>query len=238
MSTANEEDSLDSYMKSLKEPQLEKQTISRLKSELIKLKQDYAQVTKLLNLAKPAEMPALQSQTSSAQSDVGNKNKLLPVFGKKKKIKVEKPAATIVKPETVENDEGEELEDEDEDNENKNKVAKSENISVSSSISEKQKSGDDPEISNIENKVVVDELSVVNKTEIEIKKSVSKPSGTPRKKENEQQFRSEKKPNDKMKKNVSKPYPKDGYSEDYSMWVPPSNQSGDGRTSLNDKLGY
>lgn len=35
-----------------------------------------------------------------------------------------------------------------------------------------------------------------------------------------------------------KQYDQDVHSEDYSTWIPPQNQSGDGRTSLNDKYGY
>ena len=30
----------------------------------------------------------------------------------------------------------------------------------------------------------------------------------------------------------------DASDEKYATWVPPSNQTGDGRTSLNEKLGY
>jgi len=47
----------------------------------------------------------------------------------------------------------------------------------------------------------------------------------------------------KNKKSEKSKYPKrqydqDTHSDDYSMWVPPQNQSGDGRTNLNDKYGY
>lgn len=44
----------------------------------------------------------------------------------------------------------------------------------------------------------------------------------------------------KMEKSkiMKKQYDQDVHSEDYSTWTPPQNQSGDGRTSLNDKYGY
>lgn len=39
-------------------------------------------------------------------------------------------------------------------------------------------------------------------------------------------------------KSIKKHYDQDVHSEDYSTWLPPQDQSGDGRTSLNDKYGY
>lgn len=39
-------------------------------------------------------------------------------------------------------------------------------------------------------------------------------------------------------KNLKGHYDEDIYSNDYSTWIPPQDQTGDGRTSLNDKYGY
>lgn len=43
---------------------------------------------------------------------------------------------------------------------------------------------------------------------------------------------------EKAAKELQKGYDEDKFREDYSMWLPPENQSGDGKTSLNEKFGY
>lgn len=102
-------------MQELKTPKLDKQTVSKLKSQLTKLKQDHSSVIKLINLAKPADLPPLVAQYElQSSTDAANKNKLLPVFGKRKKLKVQlpaKPKETAEQSNSVENEE--EVEEED-----------------------------------------------------------------------------------------------------------------------------
>lgn len=43
---------------------------------------------------------------------------------------------------------------------------------------------------------------------------------------------------EKSSKGIKRHYDQDEYSDDYSTWLPPQNQTGDGRTNLNDKYGY
>lgn len=91
----NEEDSLDNYMKELKQIKLDKHTISKLKSDLFKLKQDLVNVIKLANIAKPTSLPRLIAENSENfkcfPSGSSLKNKL-PIFGKRLKVKVQMPA--------------------------------------------------------------------------------------------------------------------------------------------------
>lgn len=205
-------------MKSLKEPQLEKQTVSRLKSELVKLKQEYAQVCKLLNLAKPADLPALVPQSESS-----NKSKLLPVFGKKKKIQIEKPV--IAKPEQIQNND-------DDDNEEEVEEEVNENEKTEKAVDESKTVDVLKEPEDIKSKEVV---NPVKKSDDEVKMEISSKGNSSIQKKPKS---TDKKQSEKVKKSVPKQYPKEGFSDDYNMWVPPSNQTGDGRTSLNDKLGY
>lgn len=123
-SSSADEDSLDSYMKELKESKPDKQTISKLKSELVALKVEHINIVKLVNLAKPADLPPLVINSKSVGDQQGSsgvvKGKTLPLFGKRPKIKVQLP----VKPstdKTAENMDVDEEKEEEEEEEEKEK---------------------------------------------------------------------------------------------------------------------
>lgn len=287
-------------MKSLKEPQLEKQTISKLKSELVRLKREYDQVNKLLNLAKPAEMPALVSQTEQA-----GKNKLLPVFGKKRKVKVEARQQTETKQSNLdvrhidaeEVEEKEEGDEEDKKADNfvdksvkvnvateKHSCKNSEELSVASletamtqintvhlpaDLAQKVNSiinfvkttlvsksnyklnlkAFSEKWSELEKKVLeVEDLQNQEKLKSALERSLNEltqmlpmqsTKANVKKHKSVIQYAVSKKHKDQessqTQKAEKKQYPE---SDNYSMWVPPSGQTGDGRTTLNDKLGY
>ncbi|VEN60461.1 unnamed protein product [Callosobruchus maculatus] len=105
-----EEDSLDTFMKELSESKPQKLEVNRLKRELLKLKADHAKVIRLVNIAKPAELPPLVAKYETEQKDV--KSKTMPMIGKRKKLKVQLPS----KPSEIyiANDFDDEEEDEDE----------------------------------------------------------------------------------------------------------------------------
>ncbi|KAJ8934387.1 hypothetical protein NQ314_013428 [Rhamnusium bicolor] len=66
--SSNEEDTLDTFMKELKDSKPDKQTVSKLKLELTKLKGEHANVIRLVNIAKPASLPPLVPQYVSIPS--------------------------------------------------------------------------------------------------------------------------------------------------------------------------
>ncbi|XP_018577798.1 kanadaptin isoform X2 [Anoplophora glabripennis] len=115
--STTEEDTLDSFMKGLKDTKPDKQTLSKLKLELSKMKDEHAKVIRLANIAKPASLPELVPQqpvpSTSTSSDV--KSKILPVIGKRRKVKLQLPTRSAVDQSVSSMDvDGEEEEEEDE----------------------------------------------------------------------------------------------------------------------------
>ncbi|GJQ69064.1 hypothetical protein Trydic_g6228 [Trypoxylus dichotomus] len=108
-----DEDPLDHYMKELKQMKLDKQAITKLKSDLSKLKQDLANVVKLANIAKPTDLPILNETSKNVTTDKPQKNKL-PIFGKRLKVKVQIPERrTNINTDIDEDEEENEEEEED-----------------------------------------------------------------------------------------------------------------------------
>ncbi|CAG9859222.1 unnamed protein product [Phyllotreta striolata] len=84
-----DEDSLDAYMKSLSESKSDKTALSALKLEISQLRAEHSKVVRLVNIAKPATMPALLSYEDSLPGTSKDaKAKAFPIFGKRKKIEV------------------------------------------------------------------------------------------------------------------------------------------------------
>ncbi|KAK4881671.1 hypothetical protein RN001_004990 [Aquatica leii] len=110
-----DEDPLDSFMKGLKDSKPDKQTISKLKSDLAALKAEHVNIVKLVNLAKPADLPPLviqnTSTTDQAGSSRGSKSKL-PIFGKRKKVQVTlPPKSSTCSDDNITNEEDEDSEE-------------------------------------------------------------------------------------------------------------------------------
>lgn len=78
------------------------------------------------------------------------------------------------------------------------------------------------EVEENEERATVDELS----TELDLEK---------KKKKNQRRIQQRQ---EKAEIEKRKGYEEDAAKEDYNMWVPPTGQTGDGRTSLNEKYGY
>lgn len=338
-------------MKQLKQPQLDKQTISKLKLDLSKLKKDHSNVIKLVNIAKPADLPPLVPHYSSqSNTSTTNKNKL-PIFGKRLKVKVQLPEKPIIEnvqkmdEDVEEENEEEEMEQEEnvakistekqemsrnvsdekatenhssesesdsestEDQRNKNSLRKIEQLlkkftqhktEVTKIFGEIQKLKLNEDITAINWKIVNEKRRQIKKILSELRSNENNPQleqkislelneilkelNNMTKKEQKEtkptlaEISSASEVTDNLKPETSerescgsqdnpetaedaekkrkknqrriqqrqskvaterqKGYKEDSAKEDYNMWVPPQGQTGDGKTSLNEKYGY
>ncbi|XP_063907034.1 kanadaptin [Zophobas morio] len=204
-SSSAEVDPLDSFMMELKQSKPSKQTVNKLKADLVKLKQEHANVIKLVNIARPASLPPLVAEyaTTSVKS-LQVENKALPVFGKRKKIKVQLSVnKQSVEEQHANNEDEEEEEEEEEEVETKKET--------------------------LPTKMVTQEEKEARETKDETE-AIAK-----RRRKNQRRIQQKQ---ERAESEKRKGYEEDASKEDYNMWVPPTGQTGDGRTALNEKYGY
>lgn len=251
---------LDAYMDNLTDASrvLDKSDLWELQMEQKKLLADQSKIKRLLQIAKPIELPSIAM-------DVGEppkKPRQLPMIGKRNKFSYQtlKPVRMVAKEATkiatvttkekeLKSDE-EEVEDEveeDQSTESLSSEKKESSETMTSKSLGKQKLSKSPEPTSIpdQNLLSSKEIEGVppsaekdkepikpNDDEQSITSKTAEAAAVAKKKRQRQRIRGK-------RENVDMEDPTEYEdTEKYSKWVPPENQSGDGITSLNDKFGY
>lgn len=86
---SSDEDALDAFMSTLKSALPNKSEIIKMKFELQTLRKEEMRLIKLVNIAKPANLPPLEPQKINESLDKEDKpnSKALPIIGNRKKHK-------------------------------------------------------------------------------------------------------------------------------------------------------
>ncbi|XP_014234914.1 kanadaptin [Trichogramma pretiosum] len=214
-------DALDAYMSSLGSSSLDKLEIRKLKIELINLGKEELQCIKLINIAKPTNLPPFKphgtidlkkNTNASVQAD-----KIMELQKQQSSYSSEK----------FDDGNGER------------------NCTINTS---------ETNCTNYKNESKVDKKNVAKLCDVieqEFSNTDLKPSTNEQKYEKaglaKKQKRNTIKLHQKNKKGLAKEveecsgqqnYNEDAYKDNYDTWVPPENQSGDGKTNLNEKFGY
>jgi len=248
--------------------QVDKETVTKLKVKIQNLTTEKDRLVKLINIAKPASMPELKTSSVKPKLGVmigkrGSKGLLGKVksvakdsFSKPVVVQSEKSKvleAFLEKDEEVTKkmklcDDGEDLKPIGYDVQKKepvpkerigdtsvNKVYKKIGPEIPEHIRNELSKVEEDDKENGENKVsgtldVLKDISALGQDNME----------TDEDGEEKQKKRGDRGSKRKVKKVEEEPeeYYKIGMDSKYDVWVPPQNQSGDGKTSLNDKLGY
>lgn len=195
--------------------------------QLTKLKQEHAKTLKLVEIAKPTEIPSFQTKTTNTIHDSTNAIKKLPLYGKRLKVKSLKETYKSNTEEVIDNDDIKEEEEMDETVKEHNVNSEHNKLSIEidkieGDIIKKEKSDEteEKETPRIIGPSKPDPEILTNIESVETKPSSSSKSSKKKNKRN---------------KLIDKAYEED---DKYTTWMPPENQKGDGKTDLNEKFGY
>ncbi|XP_001659227.2 kanadaptin [Aedes aegypti] len=256
------DDDVDDFLTKLSEDKpYDKFEVRRLRLEKEKLLKDHVTLQKLIKIAKPLELPGMsQGPSSSGSSKDELKKKMMPLFGKRNKLcktfGIKKSEIKVGGATSSYGDEVEEEEDAEQEKDESRVEKKQEPEKVQSEMIPKKvqgpvfnqelleqncktiKSPEDIEVSAAKSQTHQDEQSSQSegnkkrRSETELEDS-SLSSAVGRKK------RSRNRTRERNRDNVDFDDTDELQSEEKNIeWVPPQNQTGDGRTSLNEKFGY
>ena len=239
------EDDLDAYMENLKGGgALDKETLYKLKQKSGVLQKELLRLQKLIEIAKPTSLPKLESPAEKKQV-----NKMSGIligkrkggFGKMRSIQVQKEQPKPipqVEPETVQTSESVPKVTE-------SKPSLESDLNASNTEEENKSQNSIPqEPTQVEN------ITKPIKPETEIPKpqpdlkpeEKSAPKPPKRKRQGQQRPAKPIESHDNDSENEDEKVIGKEYSATsdpkYDVWMPPEGQTGDGRTALNDKLGY
>ncbi|XP_055698017.1 kanadaptin [Phlebotomus papatasi] len=225
----NDADDLDDFMTNLRSEKIDKTEIRKLRVEQQRLKGELSKVEKLAKIAAP-HLPSIKSLKEA--SDSGEKKKpVLPLFGKRPKLKNDFGVKREERKVPVETQSTVEVEEETEEKESP-EVPQTKKI---------QGPTIDPEIL----KRISSQPTEEKKPDEEPKRKLSESKDQETEEGDKSEPTSSKKRKtririrEKTRENIDMPdedLEKD--AEKFSGWLPPENQKGDGMTELNKKLGY
>lgn len=244
-----DEDALDAFMSSLSAPLLSKAEKRKMKMELQDLRQEEARLIKLLNPLRPTNLPRLTYHVVP----LNEQQKPNEIFDNKSKIDQDKDSQmsddettsiniAVKSKQDINDTLGKEVEKND----------KGDNCGVSNLTGDQteilyntNQYKDDTQMNSIEKENKLYTVKNVNNTKNSSPDNISIPVCNEQRtniaecknrvKEIAEENTSKK---TKVSKTIKKTYDEDVYNDNYSTWVPPQDQTGDGKTSLNAKYGY